>query len=372
MKKRIVRLMSILMISSVIFMNETSAILASSNVTKTEKSSESSIDETNDTPSSDDEKTTSSNNTTETQSNNKTTNNNTTSNSTQTTDNTTKPPVEVKEKGDDVKVKEGDKPYLSLGSDLSPEQKNTVLRLMGVDPAKLSDYDVNYVNNAEEHQYLDSKISSSKIGTRSLSSVVVTSAPKGTGIKISTYNIGYCTVGMYKNALATAGIKDANIIVAAPFRISGTAALVGTFKAYKNMTGKELDKKAVDASLEEIVTTGQLEETAGGKKENIEAMVADLKQQIANNQLNSKEDIKKAIDEAAKKYDVKLSQKDIDKLLELLSKFKDLNIDWSAVKNQAESWAQKLGISMSDASSFWDKVVEFFKALWDFIVGLFN
>ena len=52
---------------------------------------------------------------------------------------------------------------------------------------------------------------------------------KGNGIKVSTYNINYCTAGMYKNALATAGISDANIIVAGPFALSGTAALVGNF-----------------------------------------------------------------------------------------------------------------------------------------------
>ena len=58
------------------------------------------------------------------------------------------------------------------------------------------------------------------------------------------------------------------------------------------MTGKDLDQKAVDASLEEIVTTGQLEQSADGKKENIEAMIADLKQQVANNQLKTDDDIR--------------------------------------------------------------------------------
>ena len=38
---------------------------------------------------------------------------------------------------------------------------------------------------------------------------------------------------MYKNALVTAGIEDADIIVAGPKNISGTAALVGVFKAYQ-------------------------------------------------------------------------------------------------------------------------------------------
>ena len=60
---------------------------------------------------------------------------------------------------------------------------------------------------------------------------------------------------MYKNALATAGVTDAKIIIAGPTGISGTAALVGIFKAYEEMTGEEIDEKTVDAVADERVTT---------------------------------------------------------------------------------------------------------------------
>jgi len=39
-----------------------------------------------------------------------------------------------------VVIKENDKPYLALGADLSEDQKNTVLSLMGIDPAQLGNY----------------------------------------------------------------------------------------------------------------------------------------------------------------------------------------------------------------------------------------
>ena len=67
----------------------------------------------------------------------------------------------------------------------------------------------------------------SVIGSRALSSVLVEGKKDGNGIRVTTKNITYCTPGMYENALATAGIKDADIVVAGPFKISGTAALVG-------------------------------------------------------------------------------------------------------------------------------------------------
>lgn len=109
------------------------------------------------------------------------------------------------EDSDNVTIKASDKPYLALGADLNDSQRATILSIMGIDAANLSNYDVVYVTNAEEHQYLDSYISSSQIGTRSLSSVVIVQRDKGSGLNISTTNINYCTVGMYKNALTTAG-----------------------------------------------------------------------------------------------------------------------------------------------------------------------
>ena len=69
---------------------------------------------------------------------------------------------------DNVTIQADDKPYLALGADLTDAQKNTVLSLMGIDPANLGNYDVVYTTNAEEHQYLDSYLSSSVIGTHAL------------------------------------------------------------------------------------------------------------------------------------------------------------------------------------------------------------
>ena len=124
------------------------------------------------------------------------------------------------------------------------------------------------------NQYLDSYVPKKQIGTKALSSVLVSLADSGNGLKVSTYNINYCTAGMYKNALATAGVEDANVIVAGPFPLSGTAALVGTFEAYEKLTGKELDESVVDAAMDELVTTGDLEQSIDGDSNDVEAMIA--------------------------------------------------------------------------------------------------
>jgi uncharacterized protein YpuA (DUF1002 family) len=200
---------------------------------------------------------------------------------------------------DVVEIQENDRPYLALGADLTAEQQQTVLSLMGIAAANLADYDVVYVTNAEEHQYLDSYISSGQIGSKSLSSVLIIERPEGSGLNISTNNITYCTVGMYKNALTTAGITDADIIVAGPTGISGTAALVGVFKAYQEMTGDVVEGEIVDAALNELVVTGELEQSIEGlSDEEVEEFVAYIKGVIAENDLKDEASINQAIDDA--------------------------------------------------------------------------
>ena len=275
------------------------------------------------------------------------------------------------EANDKVTISKSDKPYLSLGAELTPDQRATVLGFMGIELTDLDKYDVVYVNNDEEHKYLDSYISKSEIGTRSLSSVLITEDKKGAGLSVSTHNIKYCTVGMYKNALATAGIADAKIIVAGPFPISGTAALVGTLKAYEEMTGEKLDEKVTDAAMDELVTTGELNKSIDGDSQDIEAMIADLKKQLADGRLKDESQIKDAINEAAKDYDLKLSDDDIAKLTSLLMKLKDANIEWYSVINQAQDWASKLGDKINDPG-FWEKIGNFFMDLWDKIKSLFS
>lgn len=275
------------------------------------------------------------------------------------------------QEGDDVTITKDDRPYLALGGDLTADQQHKVLEYMGIEAADFDQYDVVYVTNEEEHKYLDAYVPKQKIGTKALSSVVISLADKGNGLKVSTYNINYCTAGMYKNALATAGVQDANVIVAGPFELSGTAALVGTLEAYEKLTGEELDEEVVDAAMNELVTTGELEQSIEGDSEDVEAMIADLKAKIASGDLDSKEKIEAAIEEAAKKYDLKLSEEDKQKILELLDKLKDLDLDWDSIANQAEDWANQLKVTLKDAG-VWDKVCAFFQKLLDAIKSFFS
>ena len=227
------------------------------------------------------------------------------------------------------------KGYLALGADLTAEQKQAVLAAMGISEADLANYDIVLTTNAEEHAALDKYISSALIGTKSLSSVLVKPAESGHGVVVTTDNINYCTTNMYRNALITAGVSDADILVAAPTPISGTAALIGALKAYENMSGVEVSSTALDTSLNELVTTGQIMD-AVGSDDKAEELIAYIKTVIATNDLNTEEEIEAAIRKGMKDQNVTLSEEEIKQIIDLMMKVKAMGIDYKVLAEQAD------------------------------------
>ena len=140
----------------------------------------------------------------------------------------------------------------------------------------------------------------------------------------------------YVNALATAGVEDVNVVVAGPFNVSGTAALVGALKAYSEMTGETVDEKVVDAAVDEMVTTGSLEDNTNADNEKVEGMVAYLKEQVASG--NSKDkDLDQIINDAANKFEITLNEDQFNQLKALLEKLGGLNLDLGSLKSQAQA-----------------------------------
>lgn len=274
------------------------------------------------------------------------------------------------EQDDHVVITKKDKPYLALGANLNQEQKNTVLNFMGIDPGNLDQYQVVTVTNEEEHQYLDAYLDASVIGTRALSSVVIVKREKGDGIHISTKNISYCTIGMYKNALATAGLEDADVMIAGPFPLSGTAALIGAMKAYADMEEEAIDTESLDAAMNEIVVTGELNESLGEDVQT-EEFIAYVKQKVVEGGLQSKEKIQEVISEACDKFEISLSDSEKERITALMEKIGSLDIDIDSLLEQAGSIYDSIK-EMESSSGFLSKIAAFFKQLLDAIIQFFK
>ena len=266
--------------------------------------------------------------------------------------------------------KNTDTPYVALGANLNQEERATVLRLLGISEEDLNNYTVTTVTNAEEHEYLDSYLSSSIIGSRALSSVMVEGTAEGSGINVTTSNITYCTPGMYENALATAGIENADIKVAGPFNISGTAALVGAIKAYENMTGEEVKKENADTATNELVVTGQVAENVGDQ-EKAEQLIGAVKGEVVEGNATTTEEIGNVVDQAAQEMEVNLSEEDRQAIIDLMKKIDDLNLNIDSLKEQASNLYDQiagldlnLNIDEEQVKGFFEKILDFFRGLF--------
>lgn len=266
-----------------------------------------------------------------------------------------------------------DKPVIALGADLSADQRATVLSLMGVTEEDLANYTVITITNADEHKYLDSYVDPAVIGTRALSSVMVTPAEAGHGVMVTTQNINYCTTGMYRNALLTAGVEDADIMVVGPSQISGTAGLIGAVKAYEQVSGEPISDETLDTAMNELVTTGELV-TKSASDEEVEALIAYIKAKLAAGELETEDDIRKAIKEGEQKFGVSLDESEEQQIVDFMLKIKKLGLDPNVLLDQAADLYSKFGDELlnkatddgflSGLGNIANSIADFFKRLF--------
>lgn len=255
-----------------------------------------------------------------------------------------------------------------IGADLDPNQVAMVYANFGL---RRGDVIELTMTNAEERRYLEGFVDERVIGTRSISCVYVELLPEGSGMSVTTSNITWCTGDMYVSALATAGITDARILVAAPFAVSGTAALSGVYKAYEDMTGTSLDDMAKLVSTQELTVTGDLAQQIGSMDST--SIVSELKLMLNETRNMSDEEIRSIIIDIAGRYNVSLTDTQINQLISLCRSLEGLNPDqlkqrveevqgtlqkMSEAKTKVQDFAQNVKQFMESASGFIDKLSE--------------
>ncbi len=246
-----------------------------------------------------------------------------------------------------------------IGANLSDEQIAQVYGYFGISRGSVPELTV---TNAEERQYLEGLVSEAVIGRNSISSVYVELLEQGRGIEVTTYNITWCTPDMYKNALETGGITDARIIVAAPFEVSGTAALTGIYKAYEHITGDELDSEAKQVSTEELTLTGELSDLIGS--EDAAAVIREIKEILEETGKMSDEDLKAAVKQVAAEYGLVLTDSEMNRIVRWCRRLENLNMD--SIVEQVGQIQETVG-KVSEAK---DKVVSFAAKVHNFFVTL--
>ncbi|WP_245602220.1 DUF1002 domain-containing protein [Peribacillus kribbensis] len=257
---------------------------------------------------------------------------------------------------------------VTLGENLTEQQKSAILAEFKVP----DNVETVTVSNDEEHKYLGKYISSRLIGTKALSSSAITLGQSGSGLSVHTKNITWVTKEMYINALVTAGIKDADIQITAPFPVSGTAALTGMIKAYEITADKTIPEDVKQAANEEMVKTAQLGDEVG--KDKAAALITRIKEEMAKNPPKNEDDIRTIIEKAAKDLGITLTDQQLQSLVDLFKKLKDLNIDWSKVGHQLNKAKDVVSnyLKSDEGQSFLEKLKQFFISLIDAIKSLFS
>lgn len=282
----------------------------------------------------------------------------------------TMPAAGMTAKADAVSEADPKDVYVSFGADLKGDEKATVMDLLGIAEEDLEDYTVGEITNDDEHKYLGDYLDNSVIGSRALSSVIVVLGEDGDGIDVETKNISYCTAGMYTNALITAGIENADVIVAGPFEITGTAALVGAMKAYSELTGEEISEESMDTAVNELVVTSQMAEDINS--EDIEQLIAFVKAKVVEGGLDDDEAISEAIDEGAEQLNITITEEEKQTIISLMKKIASLDLDIDSMKEQAKDLFNKLedmGIDKEQAKNFFQKIID---AIQSFFNDIFS
>lgn len=258
---------------------------------------------------------------------------------------------------------------VTLGADLTQAQKDDMLKYFGV---KKNEVNLLEVTSKEEHTYLGKVATQAQLGNRAISCSYVEPTSKG-GIKVSTNNLTWVNDGMIKNALITAGIENANVVAAAPFEVSGTAALTGILKGFENSTsGQKIDENKKEAANEELVTTGDVAEKIG--QDDASNLMNDIKKKVIKEKPKTEEEVNKIVDNAVKDYKDKLSSEDIASIKTLMSKINNLDLDYNSIKDQLNDVTNQLKdkLTSEEAKGLFAKIGQFFSDVFNAIKNLFS
>ncbi len=257
---------------------------------------------------------------------------------------------------------------VTMGADLTDRQREAVYQDFGIEEGAVKELTV---TNDEERSYLEGLVPDGKIGSVALSCIYIKTLDEGSGLSIELHNINYCTEDMYINALTTAGISDASVIVSAPFPVSGTGALTGAYKAYEDITGKSLSNLAKAAGAEELVITGELAEYIGS--EDATQMINELKSMLDKTQSMTDDEVRVEIQKLADMYNVALTSAQLEQVLSLVRKLEGLDADQLQKQLVGIAKAAETANKANEvASVVYEDVKGFFASVGNFFSGVFG
>lgn len=128
--------------------------------------------------------------------------------------------------------------------------------------------------------------------------------------------------------------------------------------AYEKASGTTLSEEQKTAATEELVTTGELADSIGQK--DATDLMNEVKQEVIKEGLTDEADIKDAIDDAAKTYNITLTEEQMSKINSLMQNISQYDYDVKSLQKTLENLEGKASES------------GFFSNLWTSIKNIFT
>ena len=219
---------------------------------------------------------------------------------------------------------------VTLGADLSDEQKNTMLKYFKVDSSQAQ---IIYVTNQDERDHLSAYVPLEQIGTRTVSCAYVKPTTSG-GIKVRTANLNWVTCNMIASSLSTSGVTNCEVVAACPFEVSGTGALTGIQMAYETASGQKLDETKKELATEEMVVTGNLADSVG--QNDATTVINQAKMQVIADNVQNADDIYNIVVNISNNNNVTLTDDEINTIVNLLQQISQQDYDYSEMQETLE------------------------------------
>lgn len=239
---------------------------------------------------------------------------------------------------------------VTLGADLTEDQKTAVLRYFGILGQNVKTLTI---TNQDERAHLGSYVPLEQIGSHTYSCALVCPTTSG-GIQVKTANLSWVTSNMIATTLSTSGVVNCDVLAASPFEVSGTGALTGIIMAYEAASGVQLDAGRKDLATQELVTTGAIANSIGQSQAT--NIVNEIKIEIIQGQVVEPAEVEEIVDEtiADSGLEVELSEEDRALLTGLMTQIAEQQYDYEEVQDTL----QRVEDNLSDLNQQIDDMTE--------------
>lgn len=211
------------------------------------------------------------------------------------------------------------------------------------------------------------------------------------GINVSSKNVSLVTNEMFANALITSGILNCEVIVSAPFMVTGESALAGILAGAEEIMGESLSEENKVVAKEEIDTTLEIADEILNNPDNeinsssdsstvASGIINDIKQQVIKDSPNSTQ-MEQIIVNVTNNYGVELSEESTERIANLMEDVNKLDIDYKDIKETMKNIGDSISESLKEAgvklkeSGVLEKIgnwfVDLVRGIGEWIKGLF-